>query len=60
VNADGWALTCKHVAVQMADAHRLLAKFDDFKTRRKDLRGHKRKYDYSRIWKRRLGSLGGV
>ena len=34
VNADGWALTCKHVASQLKAADWLLAEFDVFKTER--------------------------
>jgi len=57
VNADGWALTCKHVANQLAVADQLLAKFTAFKTertqlpdgkkRRKQIRGLEHKYGYS-------------
>jgi len=41
VNADGWALTCRHVAAELTEADRLLAKYNDFKVKRSALRGHK-------------------
>ena len=57
VNADGWALTCKHVASQLRSASQLLARFAAFKAERdqfptgkksrKLLRAVERKYGYS-------------
>ena len=37
VNADGWALTCKHVATQLVAANQLLTKFTAFKAERDQL-----------------------
>lgn len=57
VNADGWALTCKHVASQLPFADQLLQKFNAFKAERAQLptgkklrhalRALERKYGYS-------------
>jgi len=41
VNADGWALTCRHVAQQIVGADQLLQKFTDFKNQRTALSGKK-------------------
>lgn len=44
VNADGWALTCAHVARELQNAEVLLTKFNQFKTERATLpTGGKRK-----------------
>lgn len=37
VNADGWALTCKHVAAQLAFSDQVLKKFTSFKAERAKL-----------------------
>ena len=57
VNSDGWALTCAHVARQLAAAEALLAKFTQFKAeraavptgakRRQALRALEKKHAYS-------------
>lgn len=57
VNADGWALTCKHVANQLLIADQLLSKFNQFKMERallppgkngrRSLRALELKYGYS-------------
>lgn len=42
VNADGWALTCRHVAAELAGADQLLARYNEFKAKRAALRGNKK------------------
>jgi hypothetical protein len=39
VNADGWALTCKHVANQLAEADQTMARFAAFRAERAQLPG---------------------
>lgn len=57
VNAEGWALTCRHVAAQLPSADEILAKFQAFKGERSllplgkkhrhALKALERKYDYT-------------
>lgn len=57
VNADGWALTCRHVAEQLIAGDQLAANYDSFKTERGAISGKnrrqmekalERKYGFSR------------
>ena len=55
VNADGWALTCRHVAQQLAASDQLLAKFNDFKTKRVAIKGQKKEKNLLREVERQFG-----
>jgi len=43
INADGWALTCRHVAEQLVAADQLHQRYQAFKMERDTLRGKKRR-----------------
>ena len=60
VNADGWALTCKHVASQLARAERLLAKYATFKSERAQLPAGKKSRNVLRELGRKHGYSNGV
>ena len=60
VNADGWALTCKHVASQLKAADRLFARFDAFKTERDQLPTGKKSQKQLRALERKHGYSNGV
>jgi hypothetical protein len=60
VNADGWALTCKHVASQLAAADQVLAKFAAFKTERAQLPTSKKSRHLLRALERKHGYANGV
>ena len=48
VNADGWALTCKHVAEQLVHTEQLLKKYEAFKAERSTLGGkHRRQAEHA-------------
>lgn len=55
VNADGWALTCRHVAHQIIGADKLLQRFTDFKAQRAALRGTKDERRLSRALDKKYG-----
>ena len=60
VNADGWALTCKHVASQLEAADQLSAKFAAFKTERDQLPTGKKSRTQLRALERKHGYSNGV
>ncbi len=60
VNADGWALTCKHVASQLAFADQLLTKFTVFKAERAQLPAGKKLRQLLRALEHKHGYSKGV
>lgn len=60
VNADGWALTCKHVASQLAATDQLLAKFAAFKTERDQLLSGKKSRHLLKALEHKHGYSNGV
>lgn len=60
VNADGWALTCKHVANQLAFAQQLLTKFTAFKAERAQLPAGKKSRHLLRALEHKHGYSSGV
>jgi len=60
VNADGWALTCKHVANQLGLADQLLQKFGAFKAERGKLPPGKKFHQSTRILERKYGYAKGT
>ncbi len=54
VNADGWALTCRHVAEQLVGADQLAQRYQAFKTERSGL-GAKRRRQAERELERKYG-----
>lgn len=44
INADGWALTCRHVAEQLVAADQLQQRYQSFKAERDTLAGKKRRH----------------
>ena len=60
VNADGWALTCRHVASQITFADQLLAKFTAFKAERTQLPDGKKHRQLLRALERKHGYANGV
>ena len=60
VNADGWALTCKHVASQLRSADQILEKFTAFKAERDQLPTGKKSRQLLRALKRKHGYSNGV
>lgn len=60
VNADGWALTCKHVASQLMLADQLLEKRAIFKTERAQLPAGKPSRNVLRALERKHGYSNGV
>jgi len=60
VNADGWALTCKHVASQLVAAEQLAAKSATFKAERAHLAAGKKSRQALRALERAHGLASGV
>jgi len=60
VNADGWALTCKHVAHQLAFADQLLTKFTAFKAERAQLSTGKKQRQLLRALEHKHGYSNGA
>ena len=60
VNADGWALTCKHVASQFVVAEQLSAKSATFKAERAQLAAGKKSRHALRALERKHGLATGV
>ena len=60
VNADGWALTCKHVATELVAAEQLSAKRAAFKAERAQLPAGKKSRPALRALERAHGFAGGV
>lgn len=60
VNGDGWALTCKHVAGQLAFADQLLQKFTNFKAERAQLATGKKSRQLVRSLERKYGFSGAT
>jgi hypothetical protein len=60
VNADGWALTCKHVASQLVVAERLASKSATFKAERTQLAAGKKSRSALRALERKHGFGSGV
>lgn len=60
VNADGWALTCRHVAAELAGADQLLAKYNEFKAKRAALRGNKKELALVRALETAAGIARGT
>ena len=60
VNADGWALTCKHVASQLGSARQLLARLAAFKAQRDKLPTGKKTRKLLRALERKYGYSNGV
>ena len=55
INSDGWALTCRHVAEQLAAADPIQAQYDAFKTERDATAGDKKKRHLLRNIEKRHG-----
>ena len=60
VNADGWALTCKHVASQLGATDELVARFTAFKAERDQLPTGKKDRTSLRALVRKYGYSNGV
>jgi hypothetical protein len=60
VNADGWALTCKHVAAQLPSADQLLEKFNAFKAEKAHLPAGKNSRQTLRALERKHGYSNGT
>lgn len=60
VNADGWALTCKHVAAQLAFSDQVLKKFTSFKAERAKLSTGKKSRQLLRSLEHKFGFSAGT
>ncbi|MFH0799552.1 MAG: trypsin-like peptidase domain-containing protein [Pseudomonadota bacterium] len=60
VNADGWALTCKHVATQLTLSQQLLQRFASFKAERANIPVGKKSKQLFRALERKHGLTAGV
>lgn len=55
VNADGWALTCKHVADELIGAEQLAARYNDFRAKRAAIKPGKKAKQFLKTLERDSG-----
>ncbi|MFH1910964.1 MAG: serine protease [Pseudomonadota bacterium] len=60
INADGWALTCRHVAEQLVGADQLQQRYQAFKAERDTLAGKKRRHVEKEIERKHRFGKGTV